>query len=143
VNSIRAQVIGKIKDLLIQANVANGQVFRARTESLNRTELPAVVIKSGAEKIDNTVSGCILRRFTVHIEVHARGDDVDLLVDPTIVTIYNTLMANKTLGGLVRRLWEEDVLDPDYADADGSAAIFPTDYVVIYATPIDDLTKSI
>lgn len=142
-SGIRSQIVGAVVDRLVANQVAGGNVFRARTEALNITELPAVVVKAGGEKLDSSNSGVVFRMFTVHVEVHVRGDDIDLLADPVVVAIHSALMAEKTLGGLVRRIYEDEVLDPDYADSDGSAAIFVTDYIAQYATSDKDLTQSI
>lgn len=140
-NTWRESILEAVRTRLVAAGVAAGNVYRSRAEAFSRDELPAVVIKPGPERVDNSSRGIASRRFLVHIEVHARGTPADSIADPVLAAVHLALMADITLGGVIHRLSEEETREPDWADGDDTAIMIAASYIAIYATPSADNTR--
>lgn len=140
-NTWRETILEAVKNRLISADVASGNVYRSRVEAFRRDELPAVIVKPGPERVENTSRGIAMRRFGIHIEVHARGNPAESYADVVLAAAHSALMADQTLGDVIVRLLEEETLEPSYADGDEAAISIITTYVAIYPTPTDNNTR--
>lgn len=139
-SSQRETLLAAVKSLLTGATPAGANVDRSRVTALNRSELPAIVIKPKGESVDNSTRGLAVRNLTIEIEVHVRGDVPDQQADPTLVAAHAALMADQTLGGKCARVIERET-QWDFSDADQSAAMVILTYDVVYLTPTGDLTR--
>ena len=139
----REQILTAVVTLLLGNTPAGSNVFRSRSEALARGELPAIVIKPGAEDVDNTARGIAQRSFEVQVQVFARGTPADQIADPVVLAAHVLLMTEQTLGGKMARLIEKGTAEPDFADGDDTAVMIQTTYVARYATPAGDLTRQI
>lgn len=140
-NTLREGILAAAASILTAAGVASGHVYRSRAEALARDELPAVVVKPGAEQVTNDTRGLALRRFQIKVEIHARGTPADSVADPVAAAAHAALMADQTLGSKVARLVEEEMTEPEFADGDDTAVMVTLIYAAIYATPTADTTR--
>ncbi len=138
-STIREQIVAKVAAVLTAANIG-ASVYRSRTEAFDRGSLPAVVIKPGAEPVTPISEHVTRRVLDIKIEVHVRGDVPDQLADPIILALHAALMADPTLGGLAAKLLESGQAEPDFIDADQTAAQFLLTYQAIYLTHSNSLT---
>lgn len=139
----REQILTAVVALLSGNTPAGANVYRSRSDAFARGELPAIVVKPGAEDVDNAARGITHRSFDVHVQVFARGTPADQLADPVVLAAHALLMAEQTLGGKVARLIEKGMAEPEFADGDDTAVMIQTTYVARYATPTGDLTRQI
>ncbi|HNA67277.1 MAG TPA: hypothetical protein PLN96_05135 [Zoogloea sp.] len=142
-NTWRETILQAVMARLASAGVAAGQVYRSRTEAFARAELPAVVVKPGGERVDNSTRFIARRRFELQFEVYVRGDPVDAIADPVLATLHQALMADPTLGGIIQGLFEDGTDEPLEDDGDASAAKIQVTYLAAYATPSADNTRLI
>jgi hypothetical protein len=143
-NTWREHILLAVVSTLTTAAVASGHIYRTRVEALARDELPAVVIKPGAEKMDNAVKGVVFRHFEFRVEVHARasgGNAADSIADPVCAAVHLALMADQTLGGSIARLVELKMAEPEFADGDDTAVMVSLIYEAIYVTRTGDNTQ--
>ena len=141
-NSHREAILQAATVLLTGATPAGAQVFRSRMEALRREELPAIVVRPGAEEVEHLARGIARRSLDLHIEVHARGTPADSMADPVVTAAHAVLMADATLGGRLARLIEKGMA-VDFADGDDTAVMVTTTYMAVYATTPQDITTPI
>jgi hypothetical protein len=141
-NTYKETILQAIETAIINANIATN-VFRSRYTPLSfeNGEFPAIVIKRGQESIDNLNQAIAMRRFQVRIESHARGNPSDQVADILSSQVSNLLLADQTLSGTVQRVFETEVLEPEFPDGDGIQCSIPVIYTFCYATSAKDGAK--
>ena len=140
-NSYKETILQAIETKLTTAGIGN--VFRSRFAPLayDQGEIPAIVIKRGQEAIDTLNQNMSFRRFQVRIEAHARGVPADQVADGLAARVSGLLLSDQTLGGLVSRVFETEVLEPEFPEMDGIQCCIPVIYTFAYATTTKDATK--
>lgn len=134
-NTYKETILQAVQTAITNANITSN-VFRSRYTPLSyeNGEFPAIVIKRGQETIDNLNQNASIRRFQVLIESHARGTPSDQEADKLASQVALTLLSDSTLGGLVNRVFESEVNEPEFADSDGIQCSIPAVYTFTYAT---------
>lgn len=122
-------------------------VFRSRVEALQRGELPAIVVRPGAEAHEQTATRLVKRTFQIVIEVHAAADSsvtpnvaADQAADPVIAQIHASLFVNSTLDGIVAALFDKEMQEPLFADGDETRVSITLVYEAVYMTRSSDIT---
>lgn len=142
-NTHRETIMQAVMAALTGNTPAAGNVYRSRVEALARDELPAIVVKPGAEAVQHIATGLTQRDFEIHLEVHTRGTPADALADPIFAALHAALMADQTLGGKARRLIEKETAEPQFADGDDTAAQIIVTYSAAYITKANDITRPV
>lgn len=140
-NTHRETILQAVMMALSWQDPVAGHLYRSRQEALSRGELPAIVVKPGAEEPQVLARGLVQRAFDIHIEVHARGTPADAIADPVLAAVHFALMADETLGGTVARLIEKGLSEPEFADGDETAVQITATYTAIYPTTTGDITR--
>jgi hypothetical protein len=88
--------------------------------------------------LDSLNQNLSIRRFDIRIESHARGVPSDAEADKIAARVNKALMVDKTLGGLVQRIFEKESQEPEYPDGDAIQCAIPVIYTCVYATTSQD-----
>lgn len=75
-------------------------IYRSRVEALRREETPAVLLEFMQDNADYSTLDQMDWTLQFRVSVITRGDGPDTLADPIVSLIHDTLMADRTLGGL-------------------------------------------
>ncbi len=143
-NSYRDVILSALLTKFSGLGFAN--VYRTRLTPLQSNELPAIVFKPSAEKVDIANRSAYLRRFEVKVEAHARATSSttsDHEADKIIAAISNALGQDPTLGGLVHQTFETELLEPEYPTEDGIQTMWTVLFTFVYATNQADSTRII
>lgn len=137
----RENVLLAVLAALTGTTPAGAQVFRSRAEAMARSELPAIVIKPGAESVEQLARGLQRINLDIKIEIHARGNPSDAAADPVIAAAYVAMCTDQTLGGRLSRMEYKGAEEPDFEDGDDTACRIVVNYNAIYITTTGDITK--
>lgn len=141
--TLREQILQTICALLMNHTPAASRVFRSRVWALDRAELPAIVVKPGAEDIGQgeDISGVISpRNLEVRVELFGRGDPADQLLDPVIQSVNAAVMADRTLGGLAQWVTAQGVSEPEFDGTDDGSCMIVLSYTVVFSVLSNDLS---
>lgn len=137
-SSRREQILARIATVLAGTVGVSTRIYRSRQEAFARNEAPAIVIEPGPDR-GQAMSTCKIDwTLDVIIAVYARGAIPDQLADPTIVSMHNKIMADRTLNGLAIDVMPT-LVDPQFDKADQTALWMVCTYQVRYRTAQDAL----
>ena len=142
-NTHRETVVQAIATKLTEAGVASGRVFRSRSNALAANELPAIVLRAGAESVDNSQRTISVRNFDVELEIIVHGEPADQIADPVAAAASAAILADMSLGGAVYRIVESSIGAPELADGNGTTGMVRVTYTATYATQINDNTAHV
>lgn len=142
-NTHRETILQNTLIALGGANVASGRIFRSRTNAIAASELPAIVLRAGAESVDNSQRTLSIRNFDIELEIIVHGEPADQLADPVIAEASAAILADQSLGGAVYRVVESGISAPELADGNGTTAMVRVTYTATYATRINDNTTPV
>lgn len=126
--------------------------FRSRSEALDRGELPAIVVKPGAEQNEKIGNGVVRRAFQIVVEVHAAADSSnpamprtsDQIADTVIAPLHAALFVDKAagtaLGGIAGDLLDKEMQEPVFVDGDETRVAITLLYEAVYSTNEKDIT---
>jgi hypothetical protein len=137
--SVREQIIAQVVTLLKGGTLPSGlvaaNITRSNTFQVNDADgsLPGINVYPGQEKILREGDADAHRIFTLYVECRAKGaPPIDQQLDPILVYVVQTLLADDTLSGLVWRVQEvgtEWVFETADEDMCGARVAFDVQYV--------------
>ena len=142
-NTHRESIILAVIAKLTDAGVASGRVFRSRSNALAANELPAIVLRAGAESVDTSSRTIAVRNFDVELEIAVRGEPADQMADQVIAAASAAILADQSLGNTIYRIVESSIGAPELADGNGTTAMVRVTYTATYATRINDNTTPV
>lgn len=130
----RSDILDAITAKLIgQASGVGGRVYRSRTVALKRDKLPAVIVMPAGEEVSEPTNAGSDRLLKVTVEVHARGDLPDDIVEPIISSIVAALLSDPSLGGRAIDVGEIGT-EWSFDEGDGAAGVATITFAVLYRT---------
>lgn len=102
--SKREDILAAVATTLGSVSGVGGRVYRSRAEALSRAESPAVVVEFASDNPNYDDLSIMDWVLTFRVIIITRGDIPDQLADPIAVSVYNLLMADRTLAGKVMDL---------------------------------------
>jgi hypothetical protein len=132
--SRREQILAAAIAALNAASNPPATAYRTRIDPVNQGELPAIVLYGLKETVEHAGPTTRRRILTMRLEIVQEGAaPADAAIDPIYLFAVNTLMADATLGGLVKGLYEIAVqweTEASYQDA----CVAVVDFEVHYTT---------
>lgn len=136
------RIVDSIVRLLRDAQIVEDRVYRDRGITLDASLLPAIDVQlDRSEPIDMGVAAT-RHDLRIKVSVIARefgGRSPSELADDVLEDAHRALMADRTLGGLCRRLVLERQDWRYQQSGDGVLVALESVYVAVHATKADDL----
>ena len=134
----RSQIRKYIISLLNDSTVAGSNVFEARIYGLDNIELPAILVFTNEENIQEYSIGHprnLLRQLNVVIEIYAKASgNIDDVIDNLCMQIEQLLGSDNNLGGMVKDMILSSVSVSHSAEAERPLATATLNYQIIYST---------
>jgi hypothetical protein len=137
--SIREQIVSTLV-AKIKTQLPTVAVWRSRVTAWTRRELPAVNLEALGDAPDLTVIGVITWTMSIRIAVLIADDVPDQAADQLVTQIHQTMIADKSLGGLCMDIEPANVKF-DLYNGDGPRGVVSLAYQVLYRTSDADLSQ--
>lgn len=134
-DSIRQQIKDKIKDLLSGNTAAGTNIFLQPVHTIEKNDMPAIVISAGPETHQTATSGKparIRRNFYLNLFVVTRGKTFDATAEIIIAQIEQILGAASTLNNLVTGIYLRQITECEPHPADYDISFYHLHYECIF-----------
>lgn len=142
-NTHKENIITAVVDVVKTTLTAGSATYRSRVLAMKRDQLPAIIVKPGAESVERMSMGIEKRVFSIIIQIHARSEIPDQLTDSIAAEIHAALMADQSLGGKIKYLVDQGSQEPEFSDADEVECMQRIEYAAQYFTSPTDNTTAI
>jgi hypothetical protein len=137
------QLITEHAETVLAAGLSGVLVCNQRVRPFEQTELPAVNVKMGVERVTyptqmKRTSPVADRELHLMIRMEAAGDPP--ATDPLRVLVIRTLMGDRSLGGLAINIEEVESQWEDEAGSDATYGVLIVDFAIRYLTSANDAT---
>lgn len=125
-SSVKERILTYITTQMAGAVGVSGRVYRSRPEAVRKESLPCILINHERSSADPTYTNLSAINWTMQVQITImnRGLVPDSASDPTFVSVYKLMMANRTLGGLCM----------DVLPLDDVTEVLPGDYPTLIET---------
>lgn len=136
--SIRERILSRMAAALLGATDAGVNVFRSREVSITREVSPAIVLMPAEEDDEPYGDTVDYHELIVNVEIFARGDPWDSLIDGVAQQVHKILSTDPGLAALssfvrkIRSKWEGQ-------EADATAGVLTMAYKIVYLTRSADI----
>lgn len=138
--TIREQILQAVIDSMLDKTPAADRVFRSRVQALARDELPAIVVKPGAEDVTGLGADILMHELEIRIEIYGRGEAADSQLDPVIDSVHGLMMSDTDLDLFVGAIALRGVSDPEFDDADDGSCVMQLIYMAQFCTTNNNLS---
>ena len=123
---LRTQIRNAVAAKLLGLATTGANAFTMRLYPLPASALPALVIRSGSESIEETSIGTppvLARGYSFFVECIVRGESGhEEALDQMALEVEQALAADRTLGGLVKNFYPLSIPAPEF-DAEGDLPV--------------------
>lgn len=132
--SRREQIMARVATVLAATAGVSGRVYRSRTEPARKEELPVIMLDWTGDDALTVTNDFMDWTLQLRVVLVVRGDEPDSAADSIVSSIYNLLMADRTLNGLAIDL-EPVRVSNELQDGDMPHAILTSFFNIRYRIP--------
>jgi hypothetical protein len=134
----RTQIADRIKEILTGLPTTGDNVFKGRTRPLPKNHPPLLLVYARSEQSAPEAMGILGRRLRLRIEGRVTMADVpDGTLDQIALEVEPAMVADFTLGGLVREVTLISTTVETAAPGDAQAGEIGMEYEIFYRTRED------
>lgn len=137
--SIRETILSTLVSTLSAAPSVGAPVYRSRVTPLSRGETPAIVVEPVQDSANQVVIPKLDWSLLVRVSVIVRGDVPDQVGDSIVAAVHSKMMQDLTLSGLCYDIQPQST-SFELIDADNSAGVISSDFLVLYRTSLTDIS---